>query len=91
MEACKTQLDDGIYFFKRFFECVANLLDSITRTNLEPMPSVWYGNAILSPCSDRIGAKDSIAVAFGRHQAHTIGRMKRPERPRRSMGHVTWR
>jgi len=29
---------------------------------------VWYGNAVLSPCSDRTGATGAIAVAaFGRH------------------------
>jgi len=28
---------------------------------------VCYGNAVLSPCSDRTGAIDDIAVAFGRH------------------------
>jgi hypothetical protein len=27
---------------------------------------VWYGNAVLSPCSDRTGATGAIAVAFGR-------------------------
>jgi hypothetical protein len=40
-------------------------------------------------CSDRTGAIGAIAVAFGRHKAHMIGHMKRPEYQRRSIANVT--
>jgi len=33
---------------------------------LKSTPSVWYGNAVLSPCSDRTDATRAIAVSFGR-------------------------
>jgi hypothetical protein len=63
-------------------------VQSASDTGLESTPSVRYGSAVLYPFSDRNGVRGTIAVAFGRHQAHTMRSMKRPEYPRRSIGNA---
>jgi hypothetical protein len=63
--------------------CTASARASSSRRPL------YYRKAVLPWCSNRTGAIDAIAVAFGRTR-QKIGRIKRSEYPRRGIIHVTW-